>query len=141
MVVEVAVLADYANVADGGKLNIMGVFDRITSPTLPAGVPTMVVALRLRLEFQDGSKSHAIRVYLRDEDGHHLIEGQGEVKSDQIPAGQSRTFSLALPFPNLQFPRYGEYSFVLSWNGEEAARIPFTVVQGETLPPAQPPTQ
>jgi uncharacterized protein DUF6941 len=41
MDVQVAVLADYANVAAGDKLNVMGIFDTVFAPTLPTVHPAL----------------------------------------------------------------------------------------------------
>jgi hypothetical protein len=41
--VTLAVLADYANVSQEGKLNILGVFQEVNPVAFPAGVPQMFV--------------------------------------------------------------------------------------------------
>lgn len=73
MNVQVAVLADSANVAAGDKLNVMGVFDTIQTPAFPAAHPFMVLALRLRLDYEDGGKTHDLLISLRDEDGREYL--------------------------------------------------------------------
>ena len=45
--VTVAVLADYANVSQDGKLNIMGIFQEINPPALPFALPQMYLVLSL----------------------------------------------------------------------------------------------
>ena len=47
MLVKLAVLADYANVTSDGKLNILGIFDRMNVLNLPAVHPQMNLVLRL----------------------------------------------------------------------------------------------
>ena len=49
MEVQVAVLADCANVAAGEKLNIMGIFDTIFARDFPTVHPFMALALRFRI--------------------------------------------------------------------------------------------
>jgi len=67
--VQVAVLADYANIAAGDKRNVMGIFDTLFAPAFPTVQPFMVLALRLRLSYEDGGRTHDLAVSLRDEDG------------------------------------------------------------------------
>ena len=47
MNVRLAVLADYANVTGDGKLNILGIFDRINLLQIPAVHPQMHLVLRI----------------------------------------------------------------------------------------------
>ena len=46
MDVTLAVLADHANVSDQGKLNILGIFDRILASNFPAVHPQLHPVLR-----------------------------------------------------------------------------------------------
>src|SRR5215217_3944288 len=45
MEVKLAVLADYANVSQDGKLNIMGIFQEINAPSLPFPLPQMFLVV------------------------------------------------------------------------------------------------
>ena len=134
MKVEVAVVADYANTAEGGKLNVMGMFDHISAASFPSTHASMVLALRLRLDFEDREKDHAIKVQLVDEDGRLMGGGDWALKVGAIPPGERQIVSQLLSFVNTEFQRPGEYAFVLSWDGEEKARIPLTL----SLRPPQP---
>ena len=49
MDVTVAVLADYANVSQDGKLNIMGIFQEINPPMLPGLAPKLPSAPKVAL--------------------------------------------------------------------------------------------
>jgi len=129
MRVEVAVVADYANQAEGQKLNVMGVFDRIHAPSFPTVHAFMVLAFRLRLEFGDRDQTHKLEIGLFDEDGQQLGGGGGEIGVGAISAGDRLVISQILPFPGIVFPHAGEYSFVLKWNGAEVATVPISLVQ------------
>ena len=48
MRVPLAVLADYANVTTDGKLNIMGIFNRIFASALPVVHPQMRLVMRFQ---------------------------------------------------------------------------------------------
>ena len=136
MIVEVAVVADYANMADGEKLNVMGMFDRIWATAFPAAHPSMVLAFRLRFDFDDRNKAHTMEIGLFDEDGHQFGGGSGAIEVGSIPAGQRQVISQILPFVGITFPHPGDYHFVLRWNGEEKARVPLTVAVRPTPPTA-----
>lgn len=127
MQVEVAVLADYANMAENSKLNVMGMFDRITAPSFPATHAYMVLALRLRIEWEDRSTTHHIQIALEDADGRVLGGGDGKLVVGPIPPGERSIVSQILPFANLEFPRAGEYHFRVSWDGQPKATIPLTL--------------
>ncbi len=58
MKVQLAVLADQANVAPPGKLNIMGIFDTIGAEKFPTTLAFMVLAIRLKLEYEDREKTY-----------------------------------------------------------------------------------
>ena len=134
MRVEVAVLADYANIAEGGKLNVMGMFDHIRAPSFPCVHPSMVLALRLRVEFEDRARDHAIEVRLVDEDGQLLGGGDGKISVGPIPPGEGQIVNQILPFVHAVFPKAGGYSFLVRWDGEEKARVPLSLTQ--VAPPA-----
>jgi hypothetical protein len=141
MKVDVAVVADYANLAEGGKLNVMGMFDRILASSFPTRHAFMVLALRLRVEFDDRDKTHKIEIGLYDEDGHKWGGGTGEVMVGLVPAGGRGVISQILPFPGIMFPKAGEYHFLLLWDGDEKAKVPLTLAQipTEGSPPSTPP--
>lgn len=134
MIVEMAVLADYANMADGGKLNVLGMFDQIWGQSFPLRHPAMVLALRLRLGFDDRDATHTILLELVNEDGQQLVAGGGQMVVGSIPPGHREISSQLLPFENIEFPAPGEYSFILRWNGIECAKVPLTVGPATSLP-------
>ncbi|HMU61573.1 MAG TPA: hypothetical protein PKA66_07315 [Gemmatimonadales bacterium] len=127
MQVEVAVVADYANMAENGKLNVMGMFDRITAPRFPVRHAFMVLALRIRVEWEDRDKTHRIQITLEDADGKALGGGEGQVVVGPIPPGERSVLSQILPFANIEFPRAGEYRFRISWDGQPKAEVPLTL--------------
>ena len=141
MIVDVAVVADYANLADGGKLNVMGMFDRILAPSFPTHHAFMVLAFRLRVDFEDRDKVHKVEIGLYDEDGHKWGGGTGDVTVGSVPPGGRAVLSQILPFPGIIFPKSGEYHFQLLWDGVEKARIPLTLMHApaEGTPKQTPP--
>jgi hypothetical protein len=137
MNVQLAVLADAANIAPVGKLNVLGIFDTITATTFPSTHPAMALAIRLRIDFEDGEREHGLVVELCDEDGKVYLKGQATVKLPRIPPGEFAHINQILNFSQATFTKPGQYHFRLLWDGEEKTRVDVKLVQTtEGAPPA-----
>jgi len=143
MDVQVAVLADYANIAAGDKLNVMGIFDTLFAPAFPTVHPFMVLALRLRLGYEDGGKTHDLAVSLRDEDGREYLRAAAKVKVSRIEPGRFQNVNQVINFAGMGFGKSGTYAFHIAWGGVEKTRVDLVVVEGTApgagAPPAAPP--
>ncbi len=128
MDVQVAVLCDSAS-DYRGKLCILGTFDTIFAPKLPAVHPHCSIALRLIFRDEDAGES-TLRLRLIDEDGQ-----------DKLPVNISTRLQVALPadmyfysrnlvfnLQQLSFDKAGQYSIDLLLNDKMIARIPLQVV-------------
>ena len=127
MRVQLAVLADQANIAPPGKMNIMGIFDTISARKFPTVQPFMVLALRLKLEYEDREKIHELVISMQDEDGKEYINAKAQVEVDKVPPGETGHMNQILGFPGTQFGQPGRYSFRILWNGQEAHRVELRV--------------
>ena len=56
MKIPMALLADEANVSQEGKLNVLGVFDRIAAAGFPTVHPKMVFVFRVQAEYADAGR-------------------------------------------------------------------------------------
>jgi uncharacterized protein DUF6941 len=130
MDVQVAVLADYANVATGDKLNVMGIFDTIAAAVFPAVQPFMVLALRIRLDYEDGGRTHDLAISLRDEDNREYLRAASKAAVGRIQPGQFQNVNQVLNFASMGFGKPGKYAFRVAWDGVEKARVDLVVVQG-----------
>jgi hypothetical protein len=133
MQVKLALLADYANVTGEGKLNILGIFDRITVQHVPIVHPQMHLILRLEAHSTERNRTHNIEIRLHDPDGQTVFE----VKGDMIPQGAtvlSTSTNQILTLNNLQLEKTGGYNFVVFVDNDLKAEIPL----GVELAPAQP---
>jgi hypothetical protein len=143
MDVQVAVLADYANIAAGDKLNVMGIFDTIFASAFPTVHPFMVLALRVRLGYDDGGKTHDLAVSLRDEDGREYLRAAAKVNVPRIEPGRFQNVNQVINFAGMGFGKPGTYAFHIAWDGVEITRVDLVVVQGAVpgagTPPAPPP--
>ncbi len=136
----VAALADYANIAEGGKLNLSGVFDTIVVRQFPSVHPQMVLALRLQFEYEDGSKEHQLQVVVQNQDGKQYANAAARINIGQIPPGVRMVANQVLTFQQIKLVRADEIAFILLWDGVEIQRVLLTVlhVPAQQEPP-QPP--
>jgi hypothetical protein len=110
MQVKLALLADYANVTAEGKLNILGIFDRINVPELPIVHPQMHLILRLEAHSAERNRAHNVEIRLHDPDGQTIFEVT--VSTNQI-----------LTLNNLQLTKTGGYNFVVLVNNDLKSEV------------------
>ena len=138
MDVQVAVLADYANIAAGDKLNVMGIFDTVFASAFPTVHPFMVLALRLRLGYEDGGKTHDLAVSLRDEDGREYLRAAAKANVPRIEPGRFQNVNQVLNFAGMGFGKPGTYASHIAWDGVEKTSVDLVVVQGTAPSPETP---
>jgi hypothetical protein len=127
--IALAVVADYANVATGEKLNVMGIFDTIFAKTFPTTHPLMFLAVRLQFDHEDRQQDFVIKIHLEDEDGRRLFEQAGEGHIGEVPAGEVGSANMIFGLQGLRLEGPGRYSFVVRIGAAEKARVPLRVVQ------------
>jgi hypothetical protein len=130
MQVKLALLADYANVTAEGKLNILGIFDRINVMEMPAVHPQMHFILRLEAHSAERDRPQAVEIRLHDPDGQTVFEVRGDIVP-QGRSGQSIATNQILTLNNLQLNKTGEYNFVVFVNNDLKIEVPLGVELGE----------
>jgi hypothetical protein len=126
MQVKLALLADYANVTAEGKLNILGIFDRISVQEIPAIHPQMHLILRLEAHPAERNRVHNVEIRLYDPDGQTVFEVKGDVMP-QGHSGQSIATNQILTLNNLQLDKSGGYTFVVLVNNDVKSELPLGV--------------
>jgi hypothetical protein len=117
--VTLAVLADYANVSQDGKLNIMGIFQEINPPFLPFPMPQMFLVVSFEAGPAEFDSMKNVRVALLDIDGNEMLalEGQVQVSRPQRPG--SRAFiNQVIGLNGVAFQRAGGHEFSILIGGE-----------------------
>ncbi len=126
MQVKLAVVADHANVSSEGKLNILGIFDRIVVSDLPAVHPQMHLIVRLEAHPAERDRPHPVEVRLHDPDGQTIFELKGEVVPEGL-AGETITANQIVGINNLVLAKTGEYVFVIFVDHDLKAETPLVV--------------
>src|SRR3990170_2640488 len=127
MQMTIGLLADYANVSQEGKLNIMGVFDRIYAPAFPAVHPEMRLVMRFEFSSAELGVARILEVRLMDADGN-IIGGWS--KPLDVPKREGRTKEIVnqiFTIQGLGFQHPGDYAFHVLVDKDEKGNIPFTV--------------
>jgi hypothetical protein len=144
MQVNLAVLADYANVTGDGKLNILGIFDRINLVQIPAMHPQMHLVLRLEAHPAELDRSHNVEIRLHDPEGTTIFEVKGEITPRGEP-GRPVSTNQILTLNNLQLEKVGDYVFVVLINNDVKTEIPlaveFVAMAPNVAAPSSPPQQ
>lgn len=126
--VNLAVLADYANVSQDGKLNIMGIFQEINAPSLPFPLPQMFLVLTFEAGPAEFGSQKQLRIVLLDSDGNERIALEGEV---QVPRptrrGRRAYINEAIGLAGVPFEKAGDYAFAILVGGETKETVPLHV--------------
>lgn len=140
MQVNFAVLADYANVSREGKLNIMGIFDRVFTRQLPSRFPPMQLVIRLEAEFAELDTEHAIRVQLADPEGEALFDINGTFTPRGGDPGHTVSINHIIRLADLPVQQTGTHQVQIWVDNDLKRKVPLRVdeppQQQATLPDA-----
>ena len=126
--VTVAVLADYANVSQDGKLNIMGIFQEINPPTLPWALPQMYLVLSFSAGPAEVGTTRDISIVLLDGDGQEILRLDAQMQVPKPKREGSRAYiNQAIGLAGVTFERAGDYTFSILVGDDEKATVPLHV--------------
>ena len=131
MRVALGVLADYANVAADGKLNIMGVFQIVYAAQFPHVHPQMHLVLTLEADPSEAGNKKQLEVKLMGPDGAPLlgVGGEMEVPKGSPFAGAAIGLNHILGFQGVRFDKPGDYQFAVLIGSDHKDSIRFKVIQ------------
>jgi len=128
MEVRIAVLADYASISEGNKLNILGIFRAIMAPQEPVLHSGMQVVVQLEFNSSEtGTKT--LKTVLVDADGREMFAISGEAMIPRAPHGRPSLLNHILNLQNVVFPRFGDYEFRVLLDGVTHCTIPLAVTK------------
>jgi hypothetical protein len=120
-IVKVGLLCDYALTGLDHKLSLIGLFNNINFPSLPAAYPQLFVVFILTLERGE----HRLRLGIVDPTGQHMLpEAEPIPVNVEIPGAET---NLVCGFNNIQFDRPGIYQVQLFIEGRLIHSIPLSV--------------
>lgn len=134
MDIDLAVIADAANVSQEGKLNILGVFDTIWARNFPFRHAAMVFVLRVRADFTEEG-SHRLEIRLMDADGKQLFKAEGPFQVPSGLPGRPIKPHVVMGLSGISFPQPGDYSFEVMVDDEPLRSVPLYVVEALPAPP------
>ncbi|MBI3912893.1 MAG: hypothetical protein HY327_01660 [Chloroflexi bacterium] len=128
MKTKIAVLADYASVSEGGKLNILGIFSNIMARTAPITHAQMHLVVQFEFDFSEAGQKD-FRVRLMDLDGKEIVNLAGQLQIPQPSGFETANINQIFVFNNTTFPQFGEYVFEVLVDDAIKAEIPVRVMQ------------
>ena len=134
MNIEIAAICDAATANDvGGRLNILGAFDRIFAK-FPLVIPQCSAAFRLRYQRSEAG-THQLSLSIEDVVGHAIVPPmQSEI--DLMPVVQgfdTAAVNMVLNMQRLQFKRPDKYIVRLVVDNEELATLPLYILEDPRL--------
>ena len=127
MTIQVAVLCDAATDYNT-KLNLLGTFDTILAPQLPALHPQCSIALRIAFDRQEEGH-HQLAMNFVDEDGHPIMPPINNIPVDIVfpPDATFMSRNFVLNIQHLKLEKAGLYSIDLPMDGRSLSSIPLAV--------------
>ena len=139
MDIDFALLADAATVDASGKLNVLGVFDRIQAREFPARHGRISLVLRFSAGAEEAG-SHTVEIRLRSPGGRELLRLDGKLELGAAPRQVSQGIKVpqVLNLDGISFPEPGRFTFDISVDGEEIHSIPLHLEEavGSAAPPS-----
>lgn len=134
MNIQIAALCDAAT-DYGGKLNLLGTFDTILTPSLPATHPAASIALRIVFDkIEEGP--HKIRIGLVNDDGRPVMPGiEIPLEVEVPPEASFVSRNIVVNIQALKFDQEGQYAIDIALDGRHQCSIPLAVKKLEPQPP------
>lgn len=126
-------VADYANVAEGGKANVMGIFRDIYSSAFPARQPEMFLVVVLQASGAEKGQQRKITIKLMNADATQmLVDYSQSVDVPESPPGRKPEINIILRMRDLVFEKPGTYSFSVLVENDEKATYPIELTKTES---------
>jgi hypothetical protein len=131
--VPIAVLADYANISQEGKVNVLGIFSEINPPVLPFVLPQMYLIVSFEAGAAEIGMQKHFRITLLEQDGTELLALESEAVVPQpLRPGAHAYMNQVIGLSGITFDRPGDYAFQILVGGEEKRAVPLRVNEPPT---------
>lgn len=125
-----ALLADFANATQEGKLNVIGIFDRLYAMQFPAVHRQLSLITSIETEAEDEGNQRELHIQLINADAVVLTELRGDIN---FGIGK-HVFNQIHVFQDLQFNNPGSYQFNIFFDGRLVKTLDLEL---QHLPPNQ----
>lgn len=125
--VQYLLLADDVQELQRGKVNILGTFDQVFMPELPAVYRRFKVVVLLTAGSEDELGQHTVAFRLVRPNGQLAGEAGGAIKLTPAPGGWLSSARLILDMVNMTFREYGRHQIEVVVDGKGVARHPLTI--------------
>jgi hypothetical protein len=128
MEIVLALVADAANTTDDGKLNLLGVFQTIAAPEVPACHALFYIVFKVRAGSEEKGTDHTFSIQLKDADLRSVCELEDRPFS--IPTDTKMPFAeigIIIAMHSLIFPVFGHYLFQILIDGTKEGEIDLLV--------------
>jgi hypothetical protein len=130
MQVALFLAADFAKIDANGKLDILGVFNRINAVSFPAKHRTLFLVIRIIATFGEYDLDHPFKLLFVDEDGEEQQPTlEGIMRFEKPPTGTQVQADTILQLGDLPLPRQGRYEFRLLINQDVKGILPLEAAQ------------
>ena len=129
MEVPILLTADYANVTDNGKLNVMGIFTNVNAPMFPTLHPQMYLIAQLSGGRAEYDRKFKLEIKLLNEDATvEIITRTADAQLPHGENGQRVNLNIILGLANIVFPAPGTYEFSILVDNDVKATLPLDVI-------------
>lgn len=130
MDIQLAVIADAANLSKEGKLNVLGEFDVIWAANVPVKWPLLHFVVKFKASTAEAhGDSFLFQIRIVDDDGQLAAppaEFQTNIVSQPYP-GQGHSGAIILGVQDAVFKDYGTYNFELAFQSARVCSVPLHV--------------
>lgn len=141
MNIEIASICDAATANGiGGRLNILGAFDRAFPAQFPFVIPQCSAAFRIRYQRAEAGM-HKLKLVIEDICGHAIVPPmESNIPLEPVAPGfDTAAVNMVLNMQRLQIQRPDKYMVRLFVDDEEIATLPLYILEAPRNKPATPP--
>ena len=121
-------IADYANVAEGGKLNVMGIFGVINAEGCPVKQAEMYFIASLTAGAAEFGRQTTVRVKLMDSAAKvTLVDFPQQITVPKTKGGRRAVLNVIFRLSDIVFPDFGAYQFSILVDNDEKGTLPIEV--------------
>lgn len=119
-----AIACDYASATQDGRLNIVGVVDRLFASHFPAVHRTLFLVASMEIEPEDDGQEREVHIQLMDSDARILADLRGHLRLGH----GDRILNQVHVFQDLRFDSPGTYRFNIFLDGVLAKTLDMDLV-------------